>query len=143
VARERISMTRDEVRAYLAQERWMVLGTLDPDGGPFADAVRCALDGERLAFAVPRAGRSAANLRRDARACCSSDRFASYYEIRGVTVHGRAERVVDEALRVRLAAALAAPEGPARGAAEAESELYALPLDDFFGFDFAKIREKF
>ena len=121
----------------------MVLGTLDPDGSPFADAVRCRLEGERLAFSVPRASRSHANLQRDPRACCASDRFASYYEIRGLTVHGRAARLEDEAARARLAPGLAEPEGPALGGGANESELYSLPLDDVFSFDFGKIRDKF
>ena len=135
-------MTGEEVRAYLSEERWMVLGTLDPDGSPWADAVRCRLEGERLTFSVPRASRSAANLSRDPRACCASDRFASYYEIRGLSVHGRAARVEDGATRARLAPALAESEGPAQGGAPAESELYCLPLDDVFSFDFGKIRNK-
>ncbi len=143
--RERIGMSDTEVRAYLADERWMVLGTLDPDGSPWADAVRVRFEGERLLLRVPHASRSFANIGRDPRVCAASDRFASYYEIRGVTVHGRAEAVEGEAAADRddWERGGGAPPGGDPGDAPGEkSAVFALPLDDVFSFDFAKIERK-
>ena len=140
--RERTAMSPVEVARFLAAQRWVVLGTLDPDGSPWADLAACTLDGERLFVRVGRGTRSQANLERDPRACCSIDRFPSYYEIQGVTVHGRARREEDAAVRACLAprfqesgAALADPTGEL-------GVLYSLPLDDVFSFDFGKIRKR-
>jgi len=124
MARESIGMSPAEIRELLAQTRWVVLGTLAAGGGPVADLVPCALVGERLCFAVPRGSDAQRRIERDPRVCAATDRYPSYYEIRGVTVHGCAEPV-------------SAP--PALAGA---GETYALPLDDTLSFDFSKIRAK-
>lgn len=126
--RERIAMTPAEILRFLADQCWMVLATLDADGSPWGDTVPCLLAGETLYFAVRRGGRTHANLERDPRACCAQDRFPSYYEIQGVTLHGRARAATDAPAASRLAA----PGGA----------VYCLGLDDVFSFDFAKIRDK-
>ncbi len=122
MAREAIAMSPEEVRAFLAAQRWMVLGTLDADGMPVGDLVPVRLDGDRLRFAVADGSRAGENVRRDARVCCAADEFPSYYEIRGVVLHGRAD-------------------APAR-LGEGWSE-YALALDDVASFDFRKVRSKY
>jgi Pyridoxamine 5'-phosphate oxidase len=119
--REAIEMTRAELLDFVGAQRWMVLGTLDDDGTPAGDLVPVRLVGERLRFAVPRGSRAERNVARDARVCCAADEFPSYYEIRGVVVHGRAEPSTADDL----------------GADWAE---YALALDDVASFDFRKIR---
>ncbi len=140
--RERIGMSPEEVRELLAGQRWVVLATLDADGSPWADLAACALEGEQLHFRVCRGTRSHANIERDARVCCSIDVFPSYYEIRGATLHGRAQRIEDETLRECLAPRLAQPGVPVGDDSGAESDLYALPLDDLFSFDFGKIQQR-
>jgi nitroimidazol reductase NimA-like FMN-containing flavoprotein (pyridoxamine 5'-phosphate oxidase superfamily) len=139
VPRERIEMSRAEVLDFLRDERWMVLATLDADGGPFGDIVPVVLDDETFYFRVLRGTRSHANIARDDRVCCSSDRFPSYYEIKGVTVHGRAREVTDPVVAGRVAPRLSegVPEVEAGGA------FYALGLDDVSSFDFAKIRNQY
>ncbi|HYC22725.1 MAG TPA: pyridoxamine 5'-phosphate oxidase family protein [Candidatus Bathyarchaeia archaeon] len=132
-------MSRAEVLEFLRDESWLVLATLDADGSPFGDVVPATLDGEMLCFCVARNGRSQANIARDDRVCCSSDRFPSYYEIKGVTVHGRAREVTDPAPAARIASLCSAP-GLDAGADRA---VYALGLDDVSSFDFAKIRNKY
>ena len=123
--RESIAMSRREVLDFLAARRWVLLATLAPGGAPTAEIAPCALAAGRLYFAVPPGSRSARNLERDPRACCANDEYPTYYEIRGVTAHGRAR-----------------PE-PARPAGlDLPGELYSLGLDDVLGFDFAKIRRK-
>ena len=118
--REAIAMTPAEVLAFLGAQRWMALGTLDPDGTPAGDLVPVRLVETTLRFAVPRGSRADDNIRRDARVCCAADEFPSYYEIRGVVVHGHAE-----------------PSGVGEGGEWTE---YALGLDDVASFDFRKIR---
>ena len=123
--REAISMTREEMLAFLATQRWVALGTLDPDGTPAGDVVPVVLEGERIRFAVPRGSRADDNIRRDPRVCCAADEFPSYYEIRGAVAHGRAEPH---------------PTGDALGPDWTE---YSIPLDDVMSFDFRKVRNKF
>jgi nitroimidazol reductase NimA-like FMN-containing flavoprotein (pyridoxamine 5'-phosphate oxidase superfamily) len=125
VGREQIALTRDELTTFLAAQRWVTLATLDADGTPAAEIVPAVLDGERLCFAVARGSHAHENVERDPRVACAADEFPSYYEIRGVTVHGRAES--------------RAP-GDRLGADWVE---YAVPLDDTFSFDFRKIRSKY
>jgi hypothetical protein len=141
MARESIAMPREEWLDFLAAQRWMVLGTLEPDGGPWARLAPAALEAETLYFAVPLDSRDQRNLERDPRTCCASDQFPSYYEIRGATVHGRAQRIEEPAALARLAPRLDAsglpgwPEG-------AELAIWSLPLDDVFSFDFGRIRNR-
>jgi hypothetical protein len=122
--RESIGMSPQEVRELLAETRWVVLGTLGPGGEPVAELARCALVGERLCFALPHGSDAQRRIERDPRVCAATDRYPSYYEICGVTVHGRAEPID-------------AP--PALAGAGAT---WALSLDDTLSFDFSKIRMK-
>ena len=123
--REAITMTRAELLAFLGTQRWVALGTLDPDGTPVGDVVPAVLDGERLRFAVPRDSRADDNIRRDPRVSCAADEFPSYYEIRGMVAHGRAE-----------------PHGAPDRLGPAWRE-YAIALDDVASFDFRKVRNKY
>jgi len=124
VARESISMTPGEIRALLAETRWIVLGTLGPGGEPVGSLAPCALVGDRLCFAVARGSEVQRQIERDPRVCAATDRYPTYYEIRGVSLHGRAEPVEP-------------PPALARAGAT-----YALPLDDALSFDFSKIQVK-
>ena len=143
MARERIAMPPGEIDVLLSGQRWVVLATLDADGSPWADLAACALDEDQLYFLVCRGTRSFANVERDARVCCSIDVFPSYYEIKGATVHGLARRVEDASLRERLAPRLAQPGVPVADETGDRSDLFALPLDDVFSFDFGRIQSQF
>ena len=136
-------MLPKEIEMLLVGQRWVVLATLDADGSPWADLAACVLDGDEIYFLVCRGTRSFANVERDARVCCSIDIFPSYYEIKGATIHGRARRVGDASLRERLAPRLARPGVPVADEAGDRSDLFALPLDDVFSFDFGKIQSQY
>jgi nitroimidazol reductase NimA-like FMN-containing flavoprotein (pyridoxamine 5'-phosphate oxidase superfamily) len=125
MARESIAMSADEIRTLLAQTSWAVLGTLGLGGEPVAHLVRCALEGEKFCFAVPRESEASLQIERDPRVCVATDRYPTYYEIRGVTLHGRAQPV--------------APPAALAGS----GMTYALPLDDAASFDFSKIQAKY
>jgi nitroimidazol reductase NimA-like FMN-containing flavoprotein (pyridoxamine 5'-phosphate oxidase superfamily) len=139
--RESIAMSTVECVAFLAAQRWVALGTLDAGGGPWSSLAPAALDGDSLYFGVPEASREQRNLARDARACCAADQFPSYYEIRGVTAHGRARSVTDPAELARVKPRLD-PKGLPGWHRDAALAVFALPLDDLFSFDFAKIRNQ-
>ena len=139
MAREQIGMTAAEVDVFFASQRWVVLATLDADGSPWADLAACGLEQGELHFLVCRGTRSHHNIERDARVCASIDVYPSYYAIRGATAHGAARRVDDGSLRARIAR----PGVPVADDSGERSDLYALPLDDVFSFDFAKIRNQY
>jgi hypothetical protein len=131
MAREQIAMTRREVLDFLSRQPWVMLGTLDPDGSPWGDIAPSTLEGETLYVAVGRDTRSHRNLGRDPRACCAADQFPSYYEIKGVTAHGRLRPVDDTELAHRLSGG------------QADVAVYALGIDDVASFDFTKIQRRY
>ncbi|MBI3743842.1 MAG: pyridoxamine 5'-phosphate oxidase family protein, partial [Chloroflexi bacterium] len=91
--RESIAMSHDELLAFVGEERRCILGTLDADGRPWPDAVACLLRGDLLYIRVPADSRSHRNIQRDTRVCAVFERFPTYHEIKGATVHGRAASV--------------------------------------------------
>ena len=135
MARESIAMSADEMAEFVGAKKWIVLGTLDEDASPRGDVVASLLDGERLIFSVSRGTRASANIERDARVVCMTDQYPAYYEIKGVTAHGRAEREENASLAERL------PADPLDGKT-ADRQTYAIPLDDVTSFDFTKINAK-
>jgi nitroimidazol reductase NimA-like FMN-containing flavoprotein (pyridoxamine 5'-phosphate oxidase superfamily) len=134
--RESISMSMEEVTGFLQSQRWMVLGTLAEDGTPWADVVACLLDSGFLYFCLPRGSRSLANISRDNRVCLTIDQFPSYYEIKGVTVHGRAQAIPEGA----AVTGLASLPDPLTGAPVPGRAVFRLDLADVMSFDFGKIK---
>ena len=128
MARERISMSRGEVLDFLKRQHCMMIVTLGDAGEPTGDIGRAALDGETLFLGVGPEARK--NLRRDPRMCCANDEYPTYYQIKGVTAHGRAREISDPALRRKV------------GLEQPELAVFALELDDVLSFDFAKIKKK-
>lgn len=133
--RESIAMSNEELTAFIGAKPWVVVGTLDEDGSPWGDVAASLINGARLIFAVPNGTRAAANIERDPRVVCMNDQYPTYYEIKGVTIHGQAERLDDDALAARL------PSDPIDRNA-ADRTVYAVPLDDVTSFDFTKIKAK-
>jgi hypothetical protein len=111
--RESISLTHAEVAAFLRTRDHMVLAMLRLDGSPDATIVTTHLDGDTLLVDAPPEIRDA--VAGDDRVCCAAEVCPSYYEIKGVAVHGRAE-LDDGRLRV--------------------------PIANATSFDFARIRER-
>lgn len=133
--RESIAMSNEELTDFIGAKPWVVVGTLDVDGSPWGDVAASLIEGGQLIFAVPNGTRAAANIERDPRVVCMNDQYPTYYEIKGVTIHGRAQRLDDPALAVRL------PSDPIDRNA-ADRTVYAVPLDDVTSFDFTKIKAK-
>ena len=133
--RESIAMSNEELTDFIGAKPWVVVGTLDEDGSPWGDVAASLIEGGQLIFAVPNGTRAAANIGRDPRVVCMNDQYPTYYEIKGVTIHGRAQRLDDPALAARL------PSDPIDRDA-ADRTVYAVPLDDVTSFDFTKIKAK-
>ena len=147
--RESIAMTYEAVLAVLKEERWAALGTVDQVAGVWPDIVPMTLEGERVYFRVAVGSRSQANIERDDRVCCAVDRYPTYYEIKGITAHGHAKPVGDDAAE-RVSQALDGagyPIGAAMDTVDAAADknglIYSIGLDDLTSFDFTKIVKKF
>jgi len=134
--RETIEMSAEETAAFLADQGWVVLATLDPDGSPWADVVPSVVHEGRLLFRVPAGSRSERNVRRDARVCCTQDENSSYFEIRGVIAHGEAEPLSPS----ETPSTLATRRDPLQPDQEPCGEAYSIALTDVVSFDFARIR---
>jgi len=133
--RESIAMSNEELTDFIGAKPWVVVGTLDEDGSPWGDVAASLVEDGQLIFALPTGTRAAANIERDPRVVCMNDQYPTYYEIKGVTIHGHARRLDDPALAARL------PSDPIERNA-ADRTAYAVPLDDVTSFDFTKIKAK-
>ena len=126
-----ISMTPEEIRMFLSTQTRAILGTVDTAGMPWGDIVRCRYAADKLFFLAILGGRSAQNIKMDNRIFCAVDQLPTYYRIKGVTVHGRAEPCFDAALFSDILHA-----GARRSA-------FSVDLNDAFGLDFLKITRRF
>ncbi len=133
--RESITMTLDDATAFLQGRTWVALATLEPDGSPWADIVPSLLQQDRLFFKLPTGSRSHANIQRDQNVCCANDQYPTYYEIKGVVIHGKAERIDEDDIPLGLRDR---PD-PLQKVAGPEGACYAVPVADVVSFDFSKI----
>jgi len=141
--REIISMSPDEIRAFVKGEKRLILATLAEDGAPWSDAAVFLLEGDRVFFRIPRSSRSYRNIRRDNRVCCIIERGPPpYYEIMGVMAHGQAQEVRDGGQALQIAARLAAQRDPVASDA-GDGAVFSIPLlEDVVSFDFSKIQRR-
>ncbi len=107
--RARVRMSDAEVRGFLQAHRKVQVATLGRDGSPHLSALFYALDDQGLVcFWTYAASQKARNLERDSRVACLVESGEEYFELRGVSVRGRAELVrdVDEVRRLGRAVAV-------------------------------------
>ena len=93
--RDLVAMTPAEAAAMLAAARKMQLATINPDGTPHLVTMFYALIDGRIAFWTYRKAQKARNLTRDPRLSCLVEAGEDYFELRGVSIQGRA-RLVEE-----------------------------------------------
>ena len=101
-----ITMTDDELHAFLGSFNRLILATNDRDGGTWGDGVAYSFMAERIYFRVPEKTRSLANIRSDDRVCCvveSHPKGSSYYAIQAALLHGRAREEGDADVQAALA----------------------------------------
>lgn len=110
-----IRMSPEEIRDFLAAQPRVVVAAVDGEA-PVAAMGSLRLDGDLLHVAVRADDPVAGLLANDDRVCVLVDQFPTYYEIKGVSVHGRAsQQAIDGAWLT-----------------------FTLPLDDVVSFDFSK-----
>src|SRR5689334_19340004 len=93
--RAQVSMSTEEVSAFLASRRTATLITLGATGHPHAVAMWFALIDGVLWFETKAKAQKAVNLRRDPRATVLLEDGLTYDTLRGVSMEGRAEIVDD------------------------------------------------
>ena len=107
-----ISMSRDEIEAFLSTQRRVVVVALDGDA-PVGTVADLELVDDAIAVTLRADDLVTKLLAVDDRVCVIAEQFPDYYEIKGVAAHGRA--------------------------AFADGTRFTLGLDDTTSFDFGKI----
>jgi PPOX class probable F420-dependent enzyme len=82
--RNEISMSEDEVRAFLEEQKVMTLGTIGPHGRPHLMALWYVPDGLGMTGWTYAKSQKAKNLERDPRATIQVETGVQYHELRGV-----------------------------------------------------------
>jgi PPOX class probable F420-dependent enzyme len=90
MSRKRISMTDEEVQAFLQEERTVQIATIDHDGYPHLVAMWYAVVDHQIVFWTYARAQKAVNLRRDPRLTCLVEAGKRYEELRGVQIKGQA-----------------------------------------------------
>jgi hypothetical protein len=92
--RRNIGMGAREIDDFLATHTDVVVVGLDAEGLASGAVGRLDLDAGAVGFALRADDPVVALLGHDDRACCVVEQFPSYYEIKGVMLHGRASAAV-------------------------------------------------
>jgi PPOX class probable F420-dependent enzyme len=90
-----ITMTDDEVAAFLAETRTISMATIGATGLPHVVAMWYGLIDGKIYFETKAKSQKAVNLRRDPRIVCSAEAGLSYDSLRGVCVEGVATIIDD------------------------------------------------
>ena len=116
-----IRMTDEETRAFLAEKHEVVVVANDAGGAPIATVAPYAFEDDVIVVSLATDDPVVAALNHDDRVCVVAEQFPSYFEVRSVVVHGRAD----------LSAAVT----------EDGRRAMRVPLgDDTVTFDFAKMQ---
>jgi PPOX class probable F420-dependent enzyme len=88
--RQAIRLSEEEVEAFLADHLKVQVATIGPDGAPHLTTLFYVVDAGRIAFWTYGASQKIVNLRRDPRITCLVEEGEDYFELRGVSITGRA-----------------------------------------------------
>jgi PPOX class probable F420-dependent enzyme len=109
--RQSVRLSDAEIAEFLASNMKVQIGTLDASGGPHLTTLYYVLDEGRIAFWTYASSQKVVNLRRDPRIACLVETGDAYFDLRGVSIRGRA-RILDDfdeikALGTRVATVMA------------------------------------
>ncbi len=105
MSRKHISMTDEEIQAFLQEEYTVQIATIDHDGYPHLVAMWYVLVDHQMVFWTYARSQKAVNLRRDPRLTCLVEAGEHYKELRGVQIKGQAV-IYDDLATVRRFGAL-------------------------------------
>ena len=106
--RELVRMSEAEIEEFLGAAKKVQVATINPDGSPHLTTLfYVALEG-RIAFWTYGRSQKIKNLERDPRVACLVEDGDDYFELRGVSITGRAELVTEESAIRRIGTAVAA-----------------------------------
>jgi PPOX class probable F420-dependent enzyme len=93
--RAQITMSDEEVAAFVERSRTATMATVGPDGMPHLVAMWYAVIDGQVWFETKSASQKAQNLRRDDRLVCMIEDGLTYDTLRGVSLEGRGVIVED------------------------------------------------
>lgn len=120
--RKDIEMDRGEMAAFLGRNRKLQLATLSPTGSPHLATLWYGLKGDSIVCWTYRKSQKARNLGRDARVAAVIEEGESYDELRGVSITGWAELLLDRQAVIEIALAVSRDPEHARGRIEAQAD---------------------
>lgn len=88
--RRSVRLSDEEMAAFLADNMKVQVATVGADGSPHLTTLFYVLDEGRIAFWTYGSSQKIANLRRDPRISCLIEDGEDYFELRGVSIQGRA-----------------------------------------------------
>jgi PPOX class probable F420-dependent enzyme len=94
-SRDAVRMSDDEVAAFLADNLKVQVATAGPDGVPHLTTLFYVVEDGRIAFWTYGSSQKIRNLERDPRLSCLVEDGTDYFELRGVSITGKAELVRD------------------------------------------------
>jgi PPOX class probable F420-dependent enzyme len=93
--RDQILMAPGEVAAFLEEQRTLQVASINADGTPHLVAMWFTRHDGQIAFWTYAKSQKVVNLRRDPRLTVMVEAGATYEELKGVTIYGRA-RIIDD-----------------------------------------------
>ncbi|HKY57367.1 MAG TPA: pyridoxamine 5'-phosphate oxidase family protein [Aeromicrobium sp.] len=94
--RQSVQLDDAEIAEFLASHMKVQVATLDSTGGPHLTTLYYVLDDDgRIAFWTYASSQKIVNLRRDPRIACLVEDGDEYFDLRGVSIRGRAQLVED------------------------------------------------
>ncbi|MDH2416499.1 pyridoxamine 5'-phosphate oxidase family protein [Nocardioides sp. CER19] len=93
--RQGVRLTDEETEELLRNRRKVQVATVGPGGEPHLTTLFYVLDKGRIAFWTYGSSQKIVNLRRDPRISCLVEDGDDYFELRGVSIRGRAVLVED------------------------------------------------
>src|SRR5215210_2001296 len=94
-SRHAVKMTDDELAGFLAANIKVQVATIGPQGEPHLSTLFYVVEDGNLAFWTYGRSQKIVNLRRDPRISCLVEDGDDYFELRGVSIQGKA-RLVEE-----------------------------------------------
>jgi PPOX class probable F420-dependent enzyme len=93
--RNAVQMSEQEIEQFLLDNMKVQIATIGPDGTPHLTTLYYVLEDGLLAFWTYGRSQKVVNLRRDPRITCLVEAGEDYFELRGVSIQGKARLIED------------------------------------------------